>query len=176
MEDLLGGEREVTPFHTLAEHVHTRSTSSLSKLRAEVSLHFLIATVTSASLHSQYFQFHLLAQMRHNKANNTHVKWLPAHHVMSTPHPLSIHIFKGKLSLSSVCGFQFPFFLSEKLFWAHAIRGTVPLHFCLQKWKVMLPKQRQLSTPSTAAQQVQFDHSRNSEDTRYASPAASKCL
>lgn len=47
------------------------------------------------------------------------------------------------------------------------MRGSVPFHFCLQKWKVLLPKYSELPTPSTAAQQVQFGHLWNPEDMLY---------
>lgn len=63
--------------------------------------------------------------------------------------------FWGKLSL------HFPFDLGEASIWTHVMRGSVPLRFCLQKWKVLLPQY------SNAAQHVQFVHFRITKDCMY---------
>lgn len=64
--------------------------------------------------------------------------------------------------------FKFPFILSEESFKTHAMRGSVPLHFCFQKWKVLLPQYNwTLHSPSTAAQQVQFGNLWNTDDILY---------
>lgn len=50
--------------------------------------------------------------------------------------------------------FKEPFQMSG-VRWALGLvmRGSVPLHFCLLKWKVLLPKYSELCNPSTVAQQ-----------------------
>lgn len=59
---------------------------------------------------------------------------------------------------------QFHFILSEESIKTHVMRGSVPLNFCLQKWKVLLPQYSELSTPSSEAQLFQYGHLWNTED------------